>query len=168
MSHTDKKSSGETKEYREGFWNDVIKPADFKSSNLNKDFILKIHEIKKKIMTINQKTWIKYSRAMVLFGLPQPDIHCIHYMGSHHCIECGIDNGCAEYIILHNGKKWIFPEGYFHYIEVHNVNPSIEFQKMILEINLDNCTFPFEISDDTFQEMNMLRLLNGMKGLSYI
>lgn len=50
------------------------------------------------------------------------------YRGSSHCRICGIHNGSAE----NYWSGWTWPSGYRHYIEHHNVRPSLAFQEMIL------------------------------------
>jgi hypothetical protein len=49
------------------------------------------------------------------------------YMGISPCRCCNADNGSAEYVYA--GWKW--PEGYRHYLEEHNVEPSASFMVFI-------------------------------------
>lgn len=51
------------------------------------------------------------------------------YMGSSRCRICDKQNGSREYHI----HGWIWPEGFRHYVEVHNVKPSDDFIKFIME-----------------------------------
>lgn len=67
----------------------------------------------------------------------------IFYRGSSYCRICASDKqydkvnnkillsmGSRQYVL--NGWEW--PEGYLHYIEVHNVMPSKEWLKDVLDI----------------------------------
>jgi hypothetical protein len=49
------------------------------------------------------------------------------YRGSSTCRVCGKTNGHREFIF--GGYRW--PEGYLHYVEEHNVEPSEGFKKML-------------------------------------
>lgn len=49
------------------------------------------------------------------------------YRGWSTCRLCGKHNGSTEL----NLRGWTWPEGYRHYIEVHNVRPSPEFKAFI-------------------------------------
>jgi len=60
------------------------------------------------------------------------------YMGNSICRLCKQDNGNNEYEIVEDDIKYIFPEGILHYYENHNIKPSNEFKKVIMEFNLDN------------------------------
>lgn len=51
-----------------------------------------------------------------------------HYRGFSRCRICGIINGSTE----HRTKGWKWPEGYRHYLDVHNVRPSLAFQMAIM------------------------------------
>ena len=46
-----------------------------------------------------------------------------HYKGWSECRLCGERVGSREY----RHKGWVWPEGFRHYILVHNVRPSAEF-----------------------------------------
>lgn len=54
------------------------------------------------------------------------------YRGWSNCRICGCMNGSAEY----HTDKWLWPSGYQHYINDHNVRPSPEFFEYIM--NLQN------------------------------
>lgn len=53
-----------------------------------------------------------------------------HYKGFSKCRCCGAINGSGEY----SHKGWIWPEGFLHYIIEHNIEPTEEFKKYILNI----------------------------------
>lgn len=53
-----------------------------------------------------------------------------YYKGFSTCRCCGERNGTAEY--SHKGWKW--PEGLIHYIIEHNIEPSLQFKKEILNM----------------------------------
>jgi hypothetical protein len=42
------------------------------------------------------------------------------YMGISHCRICDIDNGSREYSVMFEGRKFIWPAGFRHYLEEHN------------------------------------------------
>lgn len=50
--------------------------------------------------------------------------------GSSECRVCGIKNGSSTF--YYNGWSW--PSGYRHYLEAHNVHPSREFKRFILDL----------------------------------
>ena len=50
------------------------------------------------------------------------------FKGMSHCRICKCINGSKQY----SYKKWIWPSGYKHYIEEHNVRPSLAFMEMVL------------------------------------
>lgn len=51
------------------------------------------------------------------------------YFGYSGCRICDCDNGSAEYRI----SDWTWPEGFRHYVEVHNVKPSDEFIRFVMQ-----------------------------------
>ena len=57
----------------------------------------------------------------------------IRYKGHSSCRICGKSNGSVE----HKANGWLWPEGYIHYVEEHNVRPSLAFQEMVLVREVD-------------------------------
>ena len=57
------------------------------------------------------------------------------FAGFSTCRLCDKKNGSDEYVIEKNGIYITFPEGIFHYYDVHNVKPSTEFYNMIINWN---------------------------------
>ena len=51
-----------------------------------------------------------------------------HYRGWSNCRCCGTHNGSTEFAL----GGWLWPEGFRHYVEVHNVKPTDEFLKEVL------------------------------------
>jgi hypothetical protein len=51
----------------------------------------------------------------------------VSYRGFSMCRLCGKGNGSQEYTL--NG--WVWPSGYLHYINFHNVRPSKEFRAFV-------------------------------------
>lgn len=49
------------------------------------------------------------------------------YRGWSNCRICGMKNGSQEY----EDDNWIWPAGYAHYIELHNVKPTEDFAQYI-------------------------------------
>lgn len=49
------------------------------------------------------------------------------YRGHSYCRLCGVENGSRTFIL----DEWQWPSGYWHYVEVHNVRPSPEFERFV-------------------------------------
>jgi len=67
---------------------------------------------------------------------PQPryeEALVLSYMGSSNCRICDSQGRDMGYREFHVGD-WVWPEGYRHYIEVHNVKPSDEFMAFITDV----------------------------------
>lgn len=58
--------------------------------------------------------------------------HEIHYRGFSGCRICNCLNGTFEY----EYEDWVWPEGYLHYIQDHNVAPTKEFYDFIMNTEL--------------------------------
>lgn len=58
---------------------------------------------------------------------------CIYFKGFSTCRCCNEMNGSRELTY----KRWVWPEGYLHYIKAHNVRPSNEFLKEVLNITIN-------------------------------
>ena len=43
--------------------------------------------------------------------------------------------GNAEYYVTHNGIKFRFPSGIIHYYGAYDVRPSVEFYRMVMELD---------------------------------
>jgi len=52
----------------------------------------------------------------------------MHYKGPSRCRICGCSNGSSEYEL----SVWRWPQGLGHYIEKHNVRPSLAFQEFVM------------------------------------
>lgn len=65
-----------------------------------------------------------------LFELEVSNTDCrkIPYKGFSYCRICGKVNGT----MTNEAMGWEWPTGYRHYIEEHNVRPSLAFQEMVL------------------------------------
>lgn len=75
----------------------------------------------------------------------------IYYRGFSTCRICGRHNGSMEY----HFKRWHWPSGYRHYIEEHNVRPSLGFQMMIMGAR-------FEYPTKTRQELKLERAISEL------
>ncbi len=53
----------------------------------------------------------------------------VGYRGFSMCRVCGKHNGTASYIC----EGWEWPEGFMHYVEEHNVRPSLAFEEFITQ-----------------------------------
>ena len=49
------------------------------------------------------------------------------YKGGSKCRICECSNGSTEFEF----KSWVWPVGFSHYVEDHNVRPSLAFQKFV-------------------------------------
>ena len=52
------------------------------------------------------------------------------YKGGSICRICECRNGSTEFEF----KGWTWPVGFEHYVEAHNVQPSLAFQKFVLGV----------------------------------
>jgi hypothetical protein len=50
------------------------------------------------------------------------------YKGWSNCRICDCKNGSSDYQL----KGWEWPSGFHHYVEKHNIRPSLAFQEFIL------------------------------------
>jgi hypothetical protein len=58
-----------------------------------------------------------------------------HYKGWSTCRICEQDNGSTEYVLEFMHSKWVWPVGFLHYVERHNVRPSQAFQEFIMAVD---------------------------------
>lgn len=52
----------------------------------------------------------------------------VGYRGWSNCRLCAQTNGSREF----NIHSWVWPEGFRHYVAVHRVRPSVDFESFIL------------------------------------
>jgi hypothetical protein len=52
------------------------------------------------------------------------------YKGISHCRICRLMNGSTEFSL----KNFVWPQGYLHYLQKHNVKPDDEFVKFIKSV----------------------------------
>lgn len=76
----------------------------------------------------NEKAW-KGKREFVN-GLKtmQSKLNPQRFKGSSKCRICGCINGSTEFV--YHGWRW--PSGLLHYVEEHNVRPSLAFQELVV------------------------------------
>lgn len=55
-----------------------------------------------------------------------------NYKGWSNCRCCGIKNGSADFYRTRLGIKFIWPCGFSHYVEKHNIRPSLAFQDWVM------------------------------------
>jgi hypothetical protein len=97
--------------YREGFWKNKDNPnLPFPIANNEKwigqdEFVEKLKEIEKSLSKTDYRGWST-------------------------CRLCKIKtmNGIGEY----RCNIWLWPEGFLHYVEKHNVRPSLAFQEFVI------------------------------------
>lgn len=123
---------------KEGYWKNPHVPSSYPmpiensfEKNLQIDFLKKLSFIEDMIINKKHPKSIPQSQKM-------------SFMGYSFCRCCGQKNGNKEF--LFNG--WAWPEGLRHYIEVHQVRPSEEFETFIAKIyfRLHNHYKPLKIT----------------------
>ncbi|MET0979788.1 MAG: hypothetical protein ABWX90_00865 [Candidatus Saccharimonadales bacterium] len=63
------------------------------------------------------------------------DIKTLHAKGWSNCRCCEKKNGSVEFKLNALGVTWAWPSGYVHYVEDHNVRPSLAFQEWVLAVS---------------------------------
>ena len=71
----------------------------------------------------------------------EANLRPLHYKGFSLCRLCGEHNGSQEFIY----KGWTWPSGSRHYLEKHDVRPSLAFEEFIHGENL-----PTEITTEEY------------------
>jgi hypothetical protein len=74
------------------------------------------------------KPWVGRKRFLAALARLEKRAAVRHFRGWSTCRICGCHNGSAEY--QHRG--WCWPSGYSHYVEEHNVKPSLAFLEFVL------------------------------------
>jgi hypothetical protein len=144
-----------------GYWkckDEPLLPLPIISKNKNEHsaaFINKCNEWIKLTDTIK-----KFVVALMSFGANIMDDKFVSYMGHSTCRICDTANGDAEY--KYNG--FMFPEGIFHYVVIHNIIIDDDFKDMILKSPLlDYKTLNFETAVE-----QLLKTMNGMSALHFL
>lgn len=75
----------------------------------------------------SNQEWAGKERFLLALDVIQAKNQPIAYRGSSRCRICDQQNGSTEYQV--NGWQW--PSGYRHYIDEHNVRPTLAFQEMV-------------------------------------
>lgn len=75
-------------------------------------------------------TWTKKLKERFLKALAkkEKEAEALHCKGSSYCRLCGETNGSVTYSL----DGWLWPSGYRHYIEDHNVRPSLAFEEWVI------------------------------------
>lgn len=160
---------------KEGFWRSEYEPdlpspvsSEKPMDNLN-EFIYKFRQIEEitKWGTMDDNRYILFDCQYAYSNLVWTQ-----YMGYSFCrFKCGIEDekmGDTTIEIWHNDNHFIFPIGYLHYIEKHNVHPSVTFYNMIMNFE------PKQITSLTAGEkqsiltsINIRKLWSGSSVLRY-
>lgn len=83
----------------------------------------------------NEKAWKGRRKFLKALAIVEKVARPEHYKGYSNCRICKKRrNGTASYIL----QGWTWPEGFRHYVEEHNVRPSLAFQEFILGRSLDD------------------------------
>lgn len=80
-----------------------------------------------------------------------PFCNFVSFLGCSPCRLCDKwDNGSSEYDLSYNDQHFRFPDGIIHYYTIHNVHPSTEFVKFIMDVDIDKIKFDRrkQIEDD--------------------
>lgn len=76
----------------------------------------------------NEKPWKGQKAFTAALIKKQSKAGVKRYRGWSTCRLCGEHNGSTEYV----ASGWVWPVGFKHYVEKHNVRPSLAFQEFIL------------------------------------
>jgi hypothetical protein len=77
------------------------------------------------------KPWKGKSVFLQALARAESNAQQIKYRGFSTCRLCGKTNGTIEMKVSQKGLTVVWPEGYKHYVKVHNVRPSLAFQEFI-------------------------------------
>jgi hypothetical protein len=83
----------------------------------------------------NKKAWV--GKRLFLRKLAIAQSRCESnpiYKGYSTCRICGCNNGCSSFFL----KGWEWPSGFYHYVEKHNVRPSLAFQEFVLGSHVED------------------------------
>lgn len=80
-----------------------------------------------------EKEWEGKSQFLETLKKVEKVAYKEHYRGFSFCRLCRKVNGTFSY----EYKDWTWPEGYFHYLGVHNVRPTEKFVKFIEKCAVD-------------------------------
>lgn len=118
---------------REGFWARTLDLSDDRLPAAGSD-----EDLMPLAMPIHSSaSW--YGKRIFLRALAKvedaaKDTNMVQYRGSSMCRCCGKLNGSSEFqVAIGGGHAWHWPNGFVHYIEVHNVRPSQAFIDFILD-----------------------------------
>lgn len=64
-----------------------------------------------------------------------PEINPQHSKGWSNCRCCDKKNGSVQFKLRALGVTWEWPNGFRHYVEDHNVRPSLAFHEWILAVS---------------------------------
>lgn len=78
------------------------------------------------------RSWRGQGAFLTCLETAEIDAHAVHYRGWSTCRICGAHNGSSEFRL----GNWVWPSGFRHYVEVHNVRPSLAFQEFIIQIKV--------------------------------
>lgn len=159
-----------------GFWSDTNVPKNVKynETDVGKKVICKLKELLERINLYSSGEWFKIESAIYLIRRATHkntkhlgDIRVVSYCGESTCRICGKDNGDSEYILKSNNEEWTFPSGYLHYIIDHGVEPSKEFEKFMLNLDIKSLELPPVPSDKLICDLNYLMMFMNPTGLQY-
>jgi hypothetical protein len=78
-----------------------------------------------RIHWVGQEKFLKHLAKLEAMVEEKGRIH--HYRGWSTCRICKCKNGSTEFEF----KGWTWPVGFKHYVEEHNVKPSVDFQVFV-------------------------------------
>ena len=139
----------------EGFWRSM--PDDSSSSlpfpeptqtTIDQNFLTKLTDVEKKI-----------SQVSVGLEVYKIGTGALIYMGQSYCRLCNLDsNGSMTFVYNNDDYMVMWPQGYLHYLENHNVQPSEAF---VAFINWAS-QLP-SISGDPERQSEFFKVLNSTK-----
>jgi hypothetical protein len=121
---------------KEGFWKGFGEDANLPMPVANKEpwagqdqFLKELIQIEGNLLELYQAYVEAYNSGLFLSRTLRAPPQVQSYRGFSQCRICGKSNGSREFD--YGGYVW--PSGFRHYIEAHNVKPSDGFIKMISE-----------------------------------
>jgi hypothetical protein len=160
---------------KEGFWKSEYEPelplpvsSDKPIDNLT-EFMYKFMRIEEitKWGTMDDNRYILFDCKYAYSNLVWTQ-----YMGYSCCrFPCGIEDremGDTTIETWYKDDHFIFPSGYRHYIEKHNVHPSAEFYDMIMNFEPKQITsLTLDEKQQLMMSINIINIMKGSGGLRY-
>ncbi|AYV76218.1 MAG: hypothetical protein Terrestrivirus5_40 [Terrestrivirus sp.] len=160
-------------EYIEGYWYDDVSdsketrtypfPKPEPNKQINEQFMSKLETIIENANSFKHYGMFGYDESKNDEMKEMADgikIKFTNFMGGSHCRLCEQMIGSDEGIIVKNDIKYRFPSGIIHYYKDHDVQPSEEFNNLIMSIDIDSI-IDFAKDQNNKNNQNNLPLFYG-------